>query len=218
MQLLETILLQNYKELTKWETYQVEMQSGRLEWGILHTETFFRENVRRMEGPNSDFAPVKRLLRLIAQNSKKLRMAGSTFDLGFVYGATPKQENEPIDLLDDGPLDGGQHQDFFSGPTFDMINNNTNNYHDNLHHGNDDDEDGDDEEQQHKTLAICCFDLGEFVRHYPNGRSIAKRLGAKNMVMALLEHENGTVQVQALQCLSKLLMQRHTLTVSERNV
>ena len=29
-----------------------------------------------------------------------------------------------------------------------------------------------------EVSAIACYDIGEFVRHYPNGRAIAKRLGA----------------------------------------
>ena len=55
--------------------------------------------------------------------------------------------------------------------------------------------------------AIACYDIGEFVRHYPNGRSIAKRLGAKELVMGLIEHENVDVQRNALQCVSKIMVQ-----------
>ena len=28
-----------------------------------------------------------------------------------------------------------------------------------------------------EVAAVACFDIGEFVRYYPNGRAIAKRLG-----------------------------------------
>ena len=56
------------------------------------------------------------------------------------------------------------------------------------------------------TVAIACFDLGEFVRHYPNGKSIAKRLGAKEVVMPLMDHEDTKIQQHALQCISKLLV------------
>jgi V-type H+-transporting ATPase subunit H len=27
-----------------------------------------------------------------------------------------------------------------------------------------------------EVAAVACFDIGEFVRHYPNGRAIAKHL------------------------------------------
>ena len=56
------------------------------------------------------------------------------------------------------------------------------------------------------VVAIAIFDVGEFVRHYPNGRSIAKRLGAKDLVMRLIEHENPEVQRHALVCVSKMLV------------
>jgi len=71
----------------------------------------------------------------------------------------------------------------------------------------DDDEDdcsGDDEVCE--SLAVCLFDLGEFVRHYPNGRSVAKRLGAKALVMEYANHPRFEIQEQALLCASKLLM------------
>ena len=55
--------------------------------------------------------------------------------------------------------------------------------------------------------AIACFDLGEFVRFYPNGRSIARKLGAKDVAMKLIDHENTEVQRHALQCVSKMMVQ-----------
>ena len=115
--------------MTKWEVYLAELESGHLKWGILHTEQFFRSNARKLEGPKSDFAPVKQLIQLIS-----LR---------------------------------------------------------------DDDE----------TVAVACYDLGEFVRYYPNGKAVAKRLGAKQVVMPLLQEiDNVEIQRQALLCISKLLV------------
>ena len=58
-----------------------------------------------------------------------------------------------------------------------------------------------------EVVAIACYDIGEFVRFYPNGRSITKRLGAKEMVMPLIESENVDLQRHALQCVSKLMVQ-----------
>jgi HEAT repeat protein len=55
--------------------------------------------------------------------------------------------------------------------------------------------------------AIACFDLGEFCRHYPNGRAIAKRLGGKDLAMTLIEHDNPELQRHALQCVSKMMVQ-----------
>jgi len=55
--------------------------------------------------------------------------------------------------------------------------------------------------------VIASFDIGELARHYPNGRSITKRLGAKDFVMSLIEHENCDVQQQALSFISKIMVQ-----------
>lgn len=62
---------------------------------------------------------------------------------------------------------------------------------------------GDDED----VAAVACYDIGEFVRNYPNGRSIAKRLGAKDIVMQLIESDNEELKRHALQCVSKIMVQ-----------
>ena len=69
---------------------------------------------------------------------------------------------------------------------------------------------GDDED----VAAVACYDIGEFVRHYPNGRAIAKRLGAKDIVMQLIEHENEDLKRQALQCVSKIMVQNWAVSNS----
>ena len=114
--------------MSRWEVYKNEVESGHLQWGSTHTEAFFKENARMMEGSDSDFRLVKVLIALLSSK----------------------------------------------------------------------DED---------VAAIACYDIGEFVRHYPNGRAIAKRLGAKELVMPLIEHENVELQRHALQCVSKIMVQ-----------
>lgn len=126
--ILHKLLAKNYKDLTRWEVYQNEIESGHLQWGSVHTEAFFKENASMMEGSDGDFRIVKVLIALLSSK----------------------------------------------------------------------DED---------VAAIACYDIGEFVRHYPNGRAIAKRLGAKELVMPLIEHENADVQRHALQCVSKIMVQ-----------
>lgn len=128
MQTLHKLLQENYKEMSRWEVYKSEVESGHLRWGSVHTEQFFKENATMMEGTDGQFKILKVLIALLSSN--------------------------------------------------------------------DDD-----------VSAIACYDIGEFVRHYPNGRSIAKRLGAKEMVMALIDHENVDVQRHALQCVSKIMVQ-----------
>jgi len=125
---LYKLLSENYKEMTRFEVYKSEVESGHLCWGTVHTEAFFKENAKMLEGSDGDFRLLKVLIALI---------------------------------------------------------------------GSKDDD----------VAGIACFDLGEFVRHYPNGRSIVKRLGAKDLVMPLIEHENPELQRQALQCVSKMMIQ-----------
>ncbi|KAL7510954.1 hypothetical protein ACHAXN_007869 [Cyclotella atomus] len=125
---LHKLLHENFKEMSTWDVYLAEVQSGSLEWGILHTEKFFKENAKRFEGSNGDFSVVKILIALTASN---------------------------------------------------------------------------DEEVQ----SIACYDIGEFVRHYPNGRAIARNLGAKDIVLKLVDHSNEELSRHALTAVSKMMVQ-----------
>ena len=125
---LHKLLADNYKEMSRWEVYKAEVESGNLQWGSTHTEAFFKENARMMEGKDADFKLLKVLIALLSSNDDEI-------------------------------------------------------------------------------AAIACHDIGEFVRFYPNGRAIAKRLGAKELVMPLIEHENVELQRHALQCVSKMMVQ-----------
>lgn len=124
---LHKLLADNYKEMTRWEVYKNEVESGHLQWGSTHTEAFFKENARMIEGKDSDFKLLKVLIALLSSKDDEI-------------------------------------------------------------------------------AAIACHDIGEFVRFYPNGRAIAKRLGAKELVMPLIEHENVDLQRHALQCVSKMMV------------
>lgn len=128
IKVLHKLLADNYKEMSRWEVYKNEVESGHLQWGSTHTEAFFKENARMMEGKDSDFKLLKVLIALLSSKDDEI-------------------------------------------------------------------------------AAIACYDIGEFVRFYPNGRAIAKRLGAKELVMPLIEHENLDLQRQALQCVSKMMVQ-----------
>ena len=128
VELLHKLLTDNYKEMSRWEVYKNEVESGHLQWGSCHTEAFFKENARMIEGTDGDFRLLKVLISLLTS-------------------------------------------------------------------------------QDEEVSAIACYDVGEFVRHYPNGRAIAKRLGAKELVMPLIEHDNPELQRHALQCVSKIMVQ-----------
>jgi len=45
--------------MSRFDVYQSEVESSHLQWGIVHTEKFFRENARKMEGKKGDFSIVK---------------------------------------------------------------------------------------------------------------------------------------------------------------
>jgi len=128
LEVLYKLLHENFKEMSTWDVYLAEVQSGSLEWGILHTEKFFKENAKKFEGQDGDFFILKLLVALTASN---------------------------------------------------------------------------DEEVQ----SIACYDIGEFVRHYPNGRAIARSLGAKDIVMKLVDHSNKELQRHALTAVSKMMVQ-----------
>ncbi|KAL3791905.1 hypothetical protein HJC23_010765 [Cyclotella cryptica] len=125
---LHKLLADNFKEMTRWEVYQNEVETGQLQWGSTHTDAFFKENAKMMEGKDGDFKLIKILISLLSSKDEDI-------------------------------------------------------------------------------AAIACYDLGEFCRYYPNGRGIAKRLGAKDMAMSLIEHDNPELQRHALQCVSKMMVQ-----------
>jgi V-type H+-transporting ATPase subunit H len=56
------------------------------------------------------------------------------------------------------------------------------------------------------VAQVACYDIGEFARFYPNGKTLCKHLGAKPVVMQMLAHQNADVQKQALLCVSKMMV------------
>eukprot|EP01130_Rhizamoeba_saxonica_P015540 TRINITY_DN7005_c0_g2_i1.p1 TRINITY_DN7005_c0_g2~~TRINITY_DN7005_c0_g2_i1.p1 ORF type:complete len:450 (+),score=108.38 TRINITY_DN7005_c0_g2_i1:54-1352(+) len=57
-----------------------------------------------------------------------------------------------------------------------------------------------------KLLAIACWDIGEFVRFHPRGKSIIQMAQCKIPIMQLLDHENADVKKEALLALQKLMV------------
>lgn len=125
IEILNKTILSNYRELSSWDKYLSEVESGDLDWGLTHTDAFWKENVRLAEA--DDFSLVKSLVALLAAEDPKV-------------------------------------------------------------------------------VAISCYDLGEFVRFYPNGKTVLKHIGAKQKLVALIEHPSHDVQRHALQCVSKMLV------------
>ncbi|KAK2719998.1 hypothetical protein QYM36_004041 [Artemia franciscana] len=56
------------------------------------------------------------------------------------------------------------------------------------------------------VLSVAAYDVGEFVRHYPRGKSFIEQLGGKELVMQLLTHENPGVRYESLLALQKLMV------------
>jgi len=56
------------------------------------------------------------------------------------------------------------------------------------------------------VLAVASYDIGEFVRHYPRGKSVIEQLGGKQIVMQLLAHEDPNVRYEALLAVQKLMV------------
>ncbi|OQR83952.1 V-type proton ATPase subunit H [Achlya hypogyna] len=127
IQAVRDVLIREFKELNTMERYEKELRTGALNWGLLHTDKFWRENYMSFE--LKEFELIKLLIELL-------------------------------------------------------------------------------ESEDPKTVAVALYDLGDFVRFYPNGKHIAKRLGAKKVAMKLMTHENAEVQKHALQCISKMMVNK----------
>ena len=56
------------------------------------------------------------------------------------------------------------------------------------------------------VLSVAAHDIGEYVRHYPRGKTIVENLGGKKLVMELLTHQEPHVKYEALLCLQKLMV------------
>lgn len=145
-----------HSHLSRFDVYKSEVETGRLQWGLVHTEKFFRENAKYMEGSKGDFALVKVSQILRSTTDSEARSTTLTKLLHYL-------SQRLISLIKTS---------------------------------SDDD-----------IVSIACYDLGEFVRFYPNGRLVAKSLGAREVVLLATEHPNPDVQTQALLCISKILVQ-----------
>ena len=61
------------------------------------------------------------------------------------------------------------------------------------------------------TLAVACYDFGEFIRHHPQGRKILtlpQFAGVKERILTLMSHSSPEVQRHALLSTQKIMVQR----------
>jgi len=122
---LATILQTNFRELSTFERWSNEVASGKLKWGIVHTESFWRENSKFVD--HNSFDLLRKLIALL---------------------------NSPDTL----------------------------------------------------TVTIALYDLGEFVRFFPNGRLVCIDFGGKKKALELIESPDADIRRQALQCASKIMI------------
>ncbi|KAL4218423.1 V-type proton ATPase subunit H [Mactra antiquata] len=55
-------------------------------------------------------------------------------------------------------------------------------------------------------LSVAAHDIGEYVRYYPRGKNVIEQLGAKQLVMQYLAHEDPNVRYEALIAVQKLMV------------
>lgn len=60
---------------------------------------------------------------------------------------------------------------------------------------------------QTSIVVLALFDVGEFARFHPFGKSIATRIGAKTRAMELMQSDNAEIALAALYCVQKLIIQ-----------
>ncbi|XP_032240245.1 V-type proton ATPase subunit H isoform X2 [Nematostella vectensis] len=55
-------------------------------------------------------------------------------------------------------------------------------------------------------LAVAAHDTGEYVRHYPRGKTVLESLGCKGKVMQMMTHNDPSVRKEALLAVQKLMV------------
>ncbi|EPR57971.1 vacuolar ATP synthase subunit 54kD, putative [Toxoplasma gondii ME49] len=56
------------------------------------------------------------------------------------------------------------------------------------------------------TLAVACYDLGEFARLHPAGKKVCQQLKVKDRVMLMISDKDREVAGEALLCIQKLML------------
>ncbi|OMJ19928.1 V-type proton ATPase subunit H [Smittium culicis] len=55
-------------------------------------------------------------------------------------------------------------------------------------------------------IAVACHDLGQYIKHYPNGKAILTKLGAKAHLMQLMTHPDDKVRYEALTSVQEFMV------------
>lgn len=55
------------------------------------------------------------------------------------------------------------------------------------------------------VLAVACHDIGAFIKHYPEGRTIVQKIGAKAKILELMGNGDSDLRYEALQTVQIML-------------
>lgn len=77
---LAAVLERNYRELSTFERWSTEINSGALRWGVVHSEKFWKENHRFMEA--DDWAMLTKLIACLDNTTDTETVCVALFDLG----------------------------------------------------------------------------------------------------------------------------------------
>jgi V-type H+-transporting ATPase subunit H len=80
------------KEMSNFNRYMKELESGNLSWGFIHSSKFFGENI--MKFSTGDFKAVKMLAHLVAQDSNNTTLAVACHDIGQFVALHPDGKRE----------------------------------------------------------------------------------------------------------------------------
>lgn len=76
---LATVLEKNFRELSTFERWATEVNSGSLRWGIVHTAKFWKDNIKFME--TDDWAMLNKLI-VCLDSADPVTISVALFDLG----------------------------------------------------------------------------------------------------------------------------------------
>merc|ERR1719440_2454683 len=68
------------KELSNFDRYMKELESGKLAWGFIHSSKFFGENVMKLE--SNEFKAAKMLATILSQSKDAETLAVACHDIG----------------------------------------------------------------------------------------------------------------------------------------
>ncbi|KAK8795665.1 hypothetical protein WA158_000322 [Blastocystis sp. Blastoise] len=140
-------VVSNYKQLTSFELYEQEVNSGILKWGPRHTSEFFKDEIRSFE--KDQFYLIKKLIEIVSRTTSKVDGASSDIKAPF---------------------------------------------------------DEEERNRDRESIAVACYDLGEFACFYNNGKNIIKQWHGKEKMMALISHPDTVISKNALVACSKLML------------